>query len=215
MIYKNLNPEKALIWRIIHRDNFAWVLEHGLHAGNSPVKAKNWVHIGSPELTEKRASKPVTIGKGGMLNDYVPFYFTPFSPMLLNIRSGRGGTTKRANEEILILVSSMHKIAELGLSFAFTDAHAYYSWSNFYNNLNDLKHIDWDIIQRRDFKRDNDDLHKFERYQAEALVYMHCPLEALVGVVCYSEATEKHIQQLLEEQDVRLQTTVRPNWYFS
>lgn len=29
--YKNLNPEKALIWRIVHRDNLPWILEHGLH----------------------------------------------------------------------------------------------------------------------------------------------------------------------------------------
>jgi hypothetical protein len=28
----NLNPEKALIFRIVHRDCVEWILEHGLHA---------------------------------------------------------------------------------------------------------------------------------------------------------------------------------------
>lgn len=27
----NLNPEKALIFRIVHRDNLPWILDHGLH----------------------------------------------------------------------------------------------------------------------------------------------------------------------------------------
>lgn len=32
--YPNLNPEKALVWRIAHRDNRPWVLDNGLHCGN-------------------------------------------------------------------------------------------------------------------------------------------------------------------------------------
>jgi len=27
----SLTPEKALIFRITHRDNLPWILEHGLH----------------------------------------------------------------------------------------------------------------------------------------------------------------------------------------
>jgi len=111
--YPNLNPEKALIWRIVHRDNLPWILDNGLHCGNSGVKSANWVHIGNPELTDKRATHPVPLPPGGFLNDYVPFYFTPFSVMMRNIHTGWGGITKRPNEEIVILVSSMHKLKEM------------------------------------------------------------------------------------------------------
>ena len=71
---ENLNPEKALIWRIVHRDNLPWLLENGLHCGNSNTRAPNWVSIGNTELIEKRATHPVPIPPGGCLNDYVPFY---------------------------------------------------------------------------------------------------------------------------------------------
>lgn len=74
----NLNPEKALIWRIVHRDNIPWILDNGLHCGNSQVQAANWINIGNPELIGKRAGHPVPVGMGGTLHDYVPFYFTPF-----------------------------------------------------------------------------------------------------------------------------------------
>jgi hypothetical protein len=91
-LFHNLNPEKALIWRIIHRDNLPWVLEHGLHCGNSAVRAPNWVSIGNPELIRQaRHATRCHCHRAGCLNDYVPFYFTPFSPMLRNIKSGRGG----------------------------------------------------------------------------------------------------------------------------
>jgi hypothetical protein len=29
--YPNLNPQKALIWRIVHRDNLPWILDNRWH----------------------------------------------------------------------------------------------------------------------------------------------------------------------------------------
>ncbi len=188
--YPSLNPEKALIWRIVHRDNLPWILDNGLHCGNSDVQAPNWVSIGNPDLTEKRATHPVPRPPGGFLNDYVPFYFTPFSVMMKNIHSGRG-VKQRANEDIAILVSSMHLIDQQGLPYLFTDCHAYYQWANFYDDLADLDKIDWLLLQQRNFKRNPDDLAQFERYQAEALIHQFMPISGLLGIVCY---TEGHIR---------------------
>lgn len=213
-LYTDLNPEKALVWRIVHRDNVPWVLDHGLHCGNSEVKAPNWVSIGNPELTSKRATHPVQVAPGGLLNDYVPFYFTPFSPMLRNIQTGWGGIPKRANEEIVILVSSLRRMSEVGLIWLFTDMHAYYQWAKYYNSLDHLDKIDWSILQARDFKRDPDDPAKFERYQAEALVHHHMPVSALLGVVCYTDAVKRSIDEHLAARGLGLAVHVRPGWYF-
>ena len=117
------------------------------------MKAPDWVNIGNPELIDKRANHPVPLPPGGLLNDYVPFYFTPFSPMLRNIHTGWGGIQRRPNEEIVILVSSLHHIAGPGLAVLFTDSHAYYQWADFYADPADLDKIDWPLLQARDFKR--------------------------------------------------------------
>lgn len=215
MIYTNLNPEKALIWRIIHRDNLSWILENGLHCGNSAIKAPDWVSIGNPELIDKRAHHPVPLPPGGLLNDYVPFYFTPFSPMLRNIHTGWGGIRKRPNEEIVILVSSLHHIDKLGLPFLFTDCHAYYQWADFYADLANLDKIDWPLLQRRDFKRDPEDPAKFERYQAEALIHQHLPVSGLLGIVCYTEALKQRIEQEIQVRNLNLPVYARTGWYFS
>lgn len=208
-----LNPTKALIWRIVHRDNLPWILDNGLHCGNHTATCPNWVSIGNGELIEKRAKHHVPQPPHGQLNDYVPFYFTPFSPMLLNIKSGRG-VTQRPNEDIVILVSSMHDIARLKLDFVFTDMHAYYQWATFYTDPADIHKVDWPLLQARDFKRDQNDPQKFERYQAEFLVYQHCPVDALKGIICYNQQVKTDIQAQLDARQMELGVFVQSGWYF-
>lgn len=213
-LYPSLNPIKALIWRIVHRANLPWVLGNGLHCGSSEFKAPGWVHIGNPELIYKRAHHPVPLPPGGWLGDYVPFYFTPFSPMLYNIHTGRGGIQKRPNDEIVFLVSSLHHLAGLGVPFLFTDSHAYYQWANYYSNLTDLDKIDWPLLQQRDFKRDPHDPAKFERYQAEALIHRHVPVGGMLGIVCHTDALKPGIEQELQARNLSLPVHAQPNWYF-
>lgn len=214
MHYPNLNPQKALIWRIVHRDNIPWILDNGLHCGNGQIQASDWIPIGNPDLISKRATCRVPVGQGGYLNDYIPFYFTPFSPMMRNIYTGWGGIRQRTNDEIVILVSSLHKVQKMGLGYVFTDGHAYYAWSSFFTDLADLDKIDWQVIQARDFKRDPNDPAKFERYQAEALIHQHCPVAALSGMVCYNEATKKILDGWLQARQIDMQVHARAGWYF-
>ncbi|WP_180186586.1 DUF4433 domain-containing protein [Acinetobacter sp. YH01012] len=209
-----LNPEKALIWRIVHRDNIPWILANGLHCSNSSKLNENWVPIGSSELIEKRQQHRVPVGTEGVLGDYIPFYFTPFSPMLLNIKSGRGGVRQRANDEIVILVSSLHDLKKQQIPFVFTNSHAYYQWTEFYTDLSDLDKIDWSILQTRDFKRDMDDPAKFERYQAEALIYQHCPTAALLGMLCYSEQVKSQLEYWLQQAKINIPVHARRGVYF-
>jgi len=212
--YSNLNPGKALIWRILHRANLSWVLQHGVHCGNSVVRAPAWVSIGNAELIDRRAVRPVPIPPGGALGDYVPFYFTPFSVMLRNIHTGWNGIKQVPNADIVILVSSLHRVRELGLSFLFTDSHAYSGLARFYDDLAQLDRIDWPLLQRRDFKRDPEDPGKLERYQAEALVHRHVPLAAVLGMVCYTDVVKTDIERTMQNLGVVLPVHTRPNWYF-
>ncbi|WP_025126642.1 DUF4433 domain-containing protein [Pseudomonas sp. PH1b] len=213
MNYSRLNPEKALIWRIVHRDNLPWILDNGLHCASSEVQAPQYVNIGNVDLIDKRRARHVPIVPGGVLADYVPFYFTPFSVMMKNIHSGRS-VQQRTNDEIVILVSSLYRVEQLGLPFVFTNAHAYPYWTDYYSDLANLSQIDWAILQRRDFKRDPDDPRKMERYQAEALIHNHLPITGLLGIMCYSDAMKKRIEQDLATRGLALPVHARPGWYF-
>jgi len=214
MIYNNLNPEKALVWRITHRRNLPWVFANGLHAGSGGANCADWKVIGNRELITRRGTRQVPLSPGGVLNDYVPFYFTPFSPMMYNIRTGRGGVRRLNNADIVILVSSLFRLRELGLLFMFTDGHAYPVTANYFNDLTKLNAVDWSLLQRRDFRRDPDDPRKVERYQAEALVHKHVPVHALLGVVCYTEQVREELQEETTRLGLPLAVYCRPQWYF-
>ncbi|WP_422059572.1 type II toxin-antitoxin system toxin DNA ADP-ribosyl transferase DarT [Sphingopyxis sp.] len=210
---KDLRPEKAFIFRIVHRDNMDWILKNGVHCRSANQINPNYVDIGNPDLIGKRSTRAVPAAPHGTLSDYVPFYFTPRSPMLYNIKTGYN-VPRRPNEEIVILVSSLFKIVDQEIDFLFTDSHAYLQTAQFYDDLDRLDEVDWAILQASDFKRDNNDLGKFERYQAEALIHEHVPLAALRGVACCNEAEAQKLRGHIAAADVELKVAAKPSWYF-
>ena len=209
-----LNPTKALIFRIVHVRNLPWIIDNGLHCPNSDTQDPNYVSIGNASLIEKREHRTVPILPNGTLSDYVPFYFTPFSMMLYNIKTGYGGIAKRDNEEIAIIVSSLHRLKETGLPFVFTNQHAYAVDTDFYSDIEDLSKIDWPLLQRRDFKTDDADPGKQLRYQAEVLVHRHVSLNAILGVCCVNDTIKKDLDALLNNPQERVVIKTTPQWYF-
>lgn len=209
-----LGPDKARIFRITHVQNVPFILDNGIHCRSGDIHDPAFIPIGLPELIEKRAPHPIPIEPGGTLSDYIPFYFTPFSIMMYNIKTGHGGVIQRENDEIAILVSSLHRVAELGLRFVFTDSHAYMNEATAYNDLQDLDKIDWPLLNSRNFRKDPEDPGKQGRYQAEALIHRHVPVEALLGIVCYNQARRDAIKAEVERRDLEIPVKVLPKWYF-
>jgi hypothetical protein len=125
---------------------------------------------------------------------------------------------RRDKAEIVALVSSLHKVIENDRPFVFTDRHAYLRYlskRNYSNNLDDLpRMIPWELLRQRDFSRDAEDPEKSERYQAEALVYEHLPVGALLGIVTYNDEEEEKVRARVDEHGLYLDVHVRPSWYF-
>jgi hypothetical protein len=210
-----IRPDNAFIFRIAHVENVAEVLARGgLYSRNADQADPNYVSIGNAELIDKRARRVVPIAPGGVLNDYVPFYFTPLSIMMLNILTGYSGVTKRAPSEIVLLVSSLHRMHELGLPFVFTNQHAYPVDTEFFDDLGDLDRIDWPLLRSRNFKTSDADPGKQVRYQAEALVHRHVPLAALRSIVCYDDAVRERMQALARAHGVEIEVKAAPSLYF-
>lgn len=213
-VISSLTPDNAFIFRIVHRDNLEWILGNGVHCRNSATFDPKYINIGNTELIGKRSTKVVPISPGGSLSDYVPFYFTPRSPMLLNIKTGYNGVTKRSNSEIVILVSSLKTLRSKSRPFVFTNQHAYVPNARFFDDLSRLTEIDWGILQQSDFKRDNDDLGKVNRYQAEALIHQHIPVDHLIGIACNDASAEARINSQIAAAGLQVKVAQRPRWYF-
>jgi ssDNA thymidine ADP-ribosyltransferase, DarT len=205
-----LDPDKALIFRIVHRNNMEDVLANGCQC-RSDATSHRYVEIGNQELIERRTGRPIPCAPGGTLGDYVPFYFTPYSPMLYNITTGYSGVPKRPASEIVILVSSLRRPKSMGIQFVFSDRHAYLKTALFYSDLADLHRINWPALQERNFRKD--DLNRFEQYQAEALVFRHVPLAALMRVVCYDQTVPSSVKDHAAAKHLDWNIIARPEWY--
>jgi hypothetical protein len=210
-----LSADKALIFRMTHVENLPWILANGLWCQSAGKVDPNFISIGNLELIGLRARRQVPIAPGGTLSDYVPFYFTPRSPMLLNITTGWGGIRQRANEEIVFLVSSLHSLIERDVQFVYSDRHAYLAAATYSSDVQQLASlVSFELLRAGDFRRDPEAPDRAERYQAEALVYQHLPCRALSGVACYTEAVKARIESWVAERGITLPVRARREWYF-
>lgn len=209
-----LTSSRARIFRVTHVDNVPWMLDHGLHCQSSSVRDPAFVPIGMADLISKRATRRVPCPPGGMLADYVPFYFTPWSMTLLNVKTGYNGVTRRGNSELVILGASLPAVAARGATFVFTDGHAYTAEARFSSDLADLGRIDWPLLQSRDFRRDPDDPGKQVRYQAEALLHRHVPMDAIGAIACNDVTVKNHLAGMVAGRGLETPVMVQPDWYF-
>lgn len=212
---QELTPERARIFRITHAANLRWILGNGVHSASSDHQDPDFVPIGNPELIGKRRHRALPAPHAGTLGDYVPFYFTPWSPMMFNIHTGHNGIPRQSNENIVVLVSSLERLTDRGVPFVFTDRHAYLQAARFFTDRHDLAHVNWDILQRRDFKRDPDNPDKFAQYEAETLAGSPVPVEGLLGVACFNAAALARIEEDKAATGVDIRALVTPRFYFT
>lgn len=209
-----LTAERAWIFRISHVENLEWMLRNGVCCRSSGLFDPNYRTIGNPELIRKRASRSVPVPPGGTLEDYVPFYFTSRSPMLLNIKTGKG-VPAVPMREVVILVASLRRIAANGVPFVFTDRHAYLVSAQFSSDLADLEaRIDWGILRDSDFQYDPQDPGKLERYQAEALVYRVLPFEQVAGIYAYDDAQRSRVEANVQAAGHKTPVKVDRRFFF-
>lgn len=63
-------------------------------------------------------------------------------------------------------------------------------------------------------RKDPEDPHAFERYQAEALVFEHLPASLLRGVGCYDENSKKEAEELADRAGLTPKVRVVRDWLF-
>lgn len=206
-------PTRVILYRITHYQNLPDIVQRGMFCANNPAAPQGAVGIGNSNLISGRGSRAVPVMPGGVLNDYVPFYLGPHSPMLLDIKTGFH-VQQRPQHEIVYVCSELSRVQALGLSFAFTDGHAYMKTSWFYNDVADLELLDWNMIPAKYWTRTEEDNDRKRRKQAEFLLHQHVPVAAIISVVVYDQEMADWVVPLLAEAGVNFTVHVLPKWYY-
>jgi hypothetical protein len=202
------------IFRITHYKNLPFILDNGLHCPNANVRDDAFVSIGYPTLIASRNDKEVPIAPGGNLSEYVPFYFTVKSPMLYVIAQANDPEVIRTPQnEIIYLVSSLEKLKEHSCKFVFTDRHAKLAYAKFYNQVQDVNKLNWNIIKSAEWGRQYGNERR-EIKQAECLVHTYVPLEALLGIACKDAEMAEKISIEIFKKQLNLSVKIKPEYYF-
>lgn len=211
------------IYHMTHIENVPQILaEGGLVCDADAARRKLCKQsIAHAELKERRATRPVEklffgqIAAGGVLADYVPFYFTKRSPMLYAIKGGYVEHFKGRQSDVVYLVSSAEAVAESKLIWCFTNGHAVEGVTEFYDDLSNLKKVDWEVIRDWSWKNTLADLDRKRRKQAEFLVHKRFPWELISSIGVLNRAKADLMAKLLAKSGHCPSVTVEPEWYYN
>lgn len=173
----------------------------------------------------RRATKLVARPPGGVIHDYVPFYFAPRSPMLMAINGGRVDGCGYRQADIAHLASTVEDVIAANLPYVFYDYNATLIYATCYSDLRDLDKINWELFHetpRLDgyckfwLNQPNNPryIRRMETRQAEFLVHERFPLELVRSIGVYSSAKAEEVEEILDDANIEIPVVVKSAWYF-
>lgn len=104
--------------------------------------------------------------------------------MLFAISKGGVQGYTEGQSPVIYLCSTAEAVAGAGLRWVFTEGHADMDYTDFFDDLEQLNKVDWNLMQAKYWHDTNDDPDRKRRRQAEFLVYQFFPWELVsyVGV---------------------------------
>jgi len=207
---------RTLIYHITHKDNLPEIISKGgLFAQNQmeceSIEYSNIAHSG---IQDRRSETIVPCGPGGHLHDYVPFYFAPRSPMLYAIKMGNVAGCSATQADIIYLVSSAQTIEAAKVGFVFTDGHGIMQLSEFYDDLDYLSEIDWDIMKERYWSDTREDPDRKRRRQAEFLVFNKFSWNLVEKIGVINRTVEREVIHTISIASHKPAVSVEADWYY-
>lgn len=207
---------KEIVLHMTSIDNVEAILASGALMAKSVLDANKgfYKNIAHQNIQDRRQLTPVLKGARGSLHDYVPFYFAPRSPMLYAIKNSRVEGVSNNQSDIVYWVSRIEKFVNLDDPFVFTDGHGTMSFTEFFDEIQFLDKIDWELMSSQYWHDTEDEPDRKRRRQAEFLIYKTCPLSLILGLVVMNDAVKMKVEKMIESTQLDLQVVVKPKWYF-
>jgi hypothetical protein len=204
------------IFRLIHIDNLQVCLSRGgMHAPNhAPIDGLVYKTIHNIDIQRERQIRNIPCGAKGTIHDYVPFYFGPLSPMLLQLHTGYVDGYNEGQEPLIYIVTTVQAVIKSEIPYVFSDGHGIATFTEWYDSPTNLGKIDWDVVGERYWKDTIDDPDKQRKKQAEFLIYKFCPWNLVREVGVYDGNTKISVDSILSKYGKNTPVQVRRQWYY-
>ncbi|CAM2934497.1 TPA: DUF4433 domain-containing protein [Legionella pneumophila] len=191
--------------------------------GHHGINYQNIAHAGAQSSRSHRA---VLNPPGGLLHDYVPFYFAPRSPMLSAIHNKKVSGCSLNQEDIIYFETTVEQLVNSSLEFIFYDMNATLVFSNAYTDLGLLSSvIAWDLITEpptldgyckyfHDIQADPKYVNRRARRQAEFIVKDLIPLNCFNRIGVINCSVKNQVNRILLTHGLTLKVDVMTDWYF-
>jgi len=173
-------PNPTPIFRFIHVENLDTLMRRdALHAPNHVLSdGLPYRFCHDPEVQGARAAVTITVGPGGTIHDYVPFYFGYLSPMMFKLKTGRVAGYDEGQEPLIYLVSTAQAVADAGVGFAFSDGHGLAFITGWFDRLERLEAVDWGMVYQQYW---SDNLNDMDRQRRVGLPWARVSLDQRAG----------------------------------
>lgn len=179
------------------------------------------VSIGYDHLKQRRMRKRVQdqagrrVAAGGVLADYVPFYFANRSPMLYSIHQGQVIGYAGGQANVVYLVGTVETVVAGNRPWFFTDGHAVQAMTEFFANSEHLDKIDWNVIRSRSWKDRENDPDRKRRKQAEFLIHGSVPWSWICSIGVVDQGRSQRVKEMIAEASHQPEVSIERSWYYN
>lgn len=209
-------PIPTPILHFTHISHLASIAANGLTSdAEAQTNGLLAVEVGNRSVKDQRRRKVVPCGPGGVVADYVPFYFAPRSPMMSAIHNGRVPEYTEGCDPLIYLVTTVEDLNTRSVPMVFTDGNAATGITVFSDQVVDLDDlVDWPLMKERYWADTLEDGDRRRRRMAECLAIGPIPWAAFQLVTVRTEDRSQEVQAILDTIGVTATIRVERDWYF-
>lgn len=179
-------------YHFVHLDNLESICRHGLLSCNEQQRTGiRHRSIALAGIQHRRAQMAVPVGPGGVVHDYVPFYFCKRSPMLLHVLNARN-----VDQQMLVYLCVSLTILEQQRCL-FTNSSANRNDPpTFYDNPDRLAELNWQEINSLKWSSASETLK--QQKMAELLVHQRIDFANVSRLIVWDDSFAKEARLILD-----------------
>lgn len=194
-------------YHFTHIDNIESIVKNdGLFSTN--LKRERGIehhNIANVNIQYRRSTMQVSVEPGGVVHDYVPFYFASVNPMLLGLLD------KKLIDQpyICFIAISIERLLEDSVVFTDKSANANIP-PHFFKDPTDLDKLTWDLIDSRKWGEKSEEERQLR--MAEVLIHREVPLDWIDSFIVFNKIGKTKVKMVYESYGINC-PSISYDWF--